>query len=140
MGATGRNCAGSRSRTGIWRRFTVPAGWKERHIRLRFDGMDYTGAVWLDGRFLGIHEGMFGGPTFDVSQMAAGQEHELLVRLIHEADWPETDTAEVGVSAAMKSAALDARSYLWNTRFRTMGLWRSIRLVSSGQAYMEVPY
>ncbi len=69
------------------RRFQVPAGWKGRHIRLRFDGMDYTGVVWLDGKFLGIHEGMFGGPTFDVSQAARpGQEHELLVRLIHETE------------------------------------------------------
>jgi beta-mannosidase len=113
------------------RQFQIPADWSKRQIRLRFDGMDYTGAVWLDGRFLGIHDGMFGGPTFNISRVAqAGREHELLVRLIH-----ETDKSKV-----MKSWVMDGRSYQWVNRFRTIGLWRSIRLVSSGRAYMEAPW
>jgi beta-mannosidase len=113
------------------RHFRIPADWRGRQIRLRFDGMDYTGAVWLDGKFLGIHDGMFGGPTFDITHAAVpAQEHELLVRLIH-----ETDKMKV-----MKSWVMDGRSYQWVNRFRTIGLWRSVRLVSSGRAYMEVPW
>jgi beta-mannosidase len=93
--------------------------------------MDYTGAVWLDGKLLGIHDGMFGGPTFNISRVAQpGREHELLVRLIH-----ETDKSKV-----MKAWVMDGRSYQWVNRFRTIGLWRSIRLVSSGRAYMEAPW
>ena len=124
------------------RRFQIPAAWRGRHIRLRFDGMDYTGAVWLDGKFLGIHEGMFGGPTFDLSQMAApGEEHEILVRLIHETE-PSPDEGgflQRGFTV-FKSFVADGASYKWGNRFRTIGLWRSIRLVSSGQAYMEAPW
>lgn len=122
------------------RRFEVPANWRGRHIRLRFDGMDYIGAVWLDGRLLGVHEGMFGGPTFDVSGISLGHEHELLVRLIHEKDSAETDSWNIPPSRAMKPAALDGQSYMWATRFRTIGLWKSVRLVSSGNAYMEAPW
>ena len=67
------------------RKFRVPEGWRGRHIRLRFDGLDYVGVVWLDGKLLGIHEGMSGGPTFDITDyVKSGQEHELLVRLVHE--------------------------------------------------------
>ena len=36
------------------RRFTIPESWSGSTIRLRFDGMDYQGMVWLDGVFLGI--------------------------------------------------------------------------------------
>lgn len=118
---------------GDWylrRRFQIPAAWSGRHIRLRFDGMDYTGAVWLDGKLLGIHEGSLGGPTFDITQTAtSGREHEILIRLIHETD-PQR---------SMKPWAANGRSYQWVNRFRTIGLWRSIRLVSSGPAYMEAP-
>ena len=124
------------------RRFQIPASWKGRHIRLRFDGIDYSGAVWLDGKLLGVHDGMFGGPTFDVSDAAApGQQHELVVRLLHEA--PREMTQSVAPQhnlSVMKSWAIDGRSYVWGNRFRSIGLWRSIRLVSSGQAYMEAPW
>lgn len=123
------------------RGFQVPPEWRGRHIRLRFDGLDYTGAVWLDGKFLGVHEGMFGGPTFDVSRVVdSGAEHELLVRLIHDKGPPETDSWEIGTSRLMKPAALDGTTYIWATRFRTIGLWRSVRLVNSGPAYMEAPW
>lgn len=123
------------------RQFHIPDAWKGRHIRLRFDGIDYTGAVWLDGKFLGIHEGMFGGPTFDISSAAvSGPDHELLIRLIHEKDGPEPQLWNINAPYAMKPAALDGSTYIWATRFRTIGLWRSVRLVSSGQAYMEAPW
>src|SRR5271156_2155539 len=67
------------------RRFTIPESWRDSVVRLRFDGMDYLGMVWLDGEYLGGHEGAFGGPTFDIStRVVPGKEHELLVRLVHE--------------------------------------------------------
>ena len=49
------------------RRFVIPESWRDSVIRLRFDGMDYLGMVWLDGEYLGGHEGSFGGPTFDIT-------------------------------------------------------------------------
>jgi beta-mannosidase len=124
------------------RHFQIPSSWKDRHIRLRFDGMDYTGAVWLDGKMLGIHDGMFGGPTFDISpEVTAGSEHELIVRLIHETPTTPTQsmTPQLGIKP-MKSWAIDGRSYVWGNRYRSIGLWRSVRLVSSGQTYMEAPW
>lgn len=116
------------------RRFRVPEEWRGRRLRLRFDGLDYLGMVWLDGAFLGTHEGMFGGPTFDVSALAIpGAEHELLVRLIHETG-PQTGPAQV-----IKSMAVDGTSYQWGNRFRTIGLWRPVRLIATGKAYLEAP-
>ena len=120
------------------RNFQVPSNWAGRHIRLRFDGMDYTGVVWLDQKFLGVHEGMFGGPTFDITDaVKPGSTHELLVRLFHEADATVLDSSG---SRAMKSCAVDGCWYIWGNKFRSIGLWQPVRLISSGTAYMEAPY
>lgn len=120
------------------RSFQIPSNWSGRHIRLRFDGMDYTGGVWLDQNFLGLHEGMFGGPTFDITDAAKpGSTHELLVRLFHEADATALDNSG---TRAMKSCAVDGCIYIWGNKFRSIGLWQPVRLISSGAAYMEAPY
>jgi beta-mannosidase len=118
------------------RTFTCPADWRGRHIRLRFDGMDYVGMVWLDGWFLGRHEGMAGGPTFDVTaQLTPGAEHEILVRLVHET----TEVNNTAPSQVIKSMAVDGNSYVWGNKFRSIGLWQPVRLVGTGLAYMEAP-
>ncbi len=110
--------------------FTVPEAWKGKVIRLRFDGMDYLGSIWLDGKYLGSHAGMFGGPTLDVTaSLSPGSTHTLMVRLLHGLDDAET----------MKSRAqMGHRS--WGNMYRTIGLWQPVRLVATGAAYLEAPY
>jgi beta-mannosidase len=126
------------------RRFTAPESWRDSIIRLRFDGMDYLGMVWLDGEYLGGHEGAFGGPTFDIStRIVPGKEHELLVRLVHE---PHDLLANYDSSSenrnprVVKPDAQDAETYQWGNRYRTMGLYQPIRIVATGQTYMEAPF
>jgi beta-mannosidase len=126
------------------RRFVIPEMWRDSVIRLRFDGMDYLGMVWLDGEFLGGHEGSFGGPTFDItSRIVPGKEHELLVRLVHEPhdQLPNYDnSSENRNPRVVKPDAQDAESYQWGNRYRTFGLYQPIRLVATGEAYIEAPF
>lgn len=125
------------------RRFVIPNSWRDSVIRVRFDGMDYFGLVWLDGEFLGAHEGSFGGPTFDIStRVTPGKEHEILVRLVHEPHdlLPNFDgSSENRNPRVVKPDAQDAESYQWGNRYRTMGLYQPIRIIATGQAYMEAP-
>ncbi len=121
------------------RGFRIPEQWRGRTIRLRFDGLDYFAAVWLDGQFLGLHEGMAGGPTFDVSsRLQTGKEHTLLVRLLHEPAADEPSAAALG-GDAIKSKAVDGLSYQWGNRYRSIGIWQPVRLVCTGQAFCEAP-
>jgi len=126
------------------RRLVIPETWRDSVIRLRFDGMDYLGMVWLDGEYLGGHEGSFGGPTFDISlRVVPGKEHELLVRLVHEPHdlLPNYDSASENRNPrVVKPDAQDGESYQWGNRYRTFGLYQPIRLVSTGLAYMEAPF
>jgi beta-mannosidase len=126
------------------RRFTIPESWGTSTIRLRFDGMDYFGMAWLDGDYLGSHEGSFGGPTFDISaRVAPGKQHELLVRLVHEPHdllMNFDSSSENRNPRVVKPDAQDAETYQWGNRYRTIGLYQPVRLVSTGPAYMEAPF
>jgi len=126
------------------RRFIIPEAWRDSVLRLRFDGLDYFALVWLDGEFLGGHEGSYGGPTFDIStRVVPGKEHELLVRLVHEPHdlLPNFDSSSENRNPrVVKPDAQDAESYQWGNRYRTIGLYQPIRIIATGQAYMEAPF
>ncbi|WP_282135406.1 glycoside hydrolase family 2 protein [Seonamhaeicola maritimus] len=49
------------------RQFDVPVEMEGKHIQLVFDGVDFGCDVWLNGEFLGTHEGMFSKFKFNVS-------------------------------------------------------------------------
>ncbi len=51
------------------RQFDVPKEMFQKHIQLVFDGVDFGCDVWLNGEFLGSHEGMFSKFKFDVSDI-----------------------------------------------------------------------
>lgn len=111
--------------------FVVPDDWKGRRVRLRFDGLDYLGSVWLDDMFLGTHEGMLGGPTFDITDYAApGSRHEVMVRIY--AVKGRSDTL-------IKPDILSGLMTMWGNRYCSMGLWRPVRVVCTGTCYLEAP-
>ncbi len=127
------------------RRFRTPDTPDGGVVRVRFDGMDYLGMVWLDGEPLGAHEGSFGGPTFDISdRIIPGKEHELLVRLVHEPHDLmvnfDNNASENHKPRVVKPDAEDAESYQWGNRYRTIGLYQPVRILLTGQAYMEAPF
>ncbi len=64
------------------RRFTVPAEAQEAHLRLHFDAVFYLARVWLNGAYLGEHEGGYTPFEFDVSGIAQpGLENVVAVRV-----------------------------------------------------------
>jgi beta-mannosidase len=55
----------------IWfrREFEVPPELHGKRLSLRFGAVDYTAGVWLNGTYLGSHEGMFNPFEFDVTDV-----------------------------------------------------------------------
>ncbi len=64
----------------VWFRkhFTFPADWSGDMLTLCFDGVDYAADVWLNGRYLGHHEGYFAPFRFMVTDAARPGEKNLL--------------------------------------------------------------
>lgn len=115
-------------------------------IILQFDGVDYFCRVWLNGRLLGAHEGMFGGPQFDVTgHLDTGGENLLVVGFapppLPDAD-EEEDIRKQRVhafSSAERRDGLVRRHYrtVFNQgwaylRLATTGIWQDVRLVGLG--------
>ena len=64
------------------RRFTLPALAGHGHLRLRFEAVFYVARVWLNGIYLGEHEGGYTPFEFDVSGLAKpGVENTLAVQV-----------------------------------------------------------
>ena len=55
----------------IWytREFSVPADLKGQNLYLHFEGVDYIAEVWVNGVYLGLHEGMFNSFEYDVTDI-----------------------------------------------------------------------
>jgi beta-glucuronidase len=64
------------------RHFTLPPAAQEAHLRLRFEAAFYLARVWLNGCYLGAHEGGYTPFEFNVSGLArVGSANVLAVRV-----------------------------------------------------------
>jgi beta-mannosidase len=55
----------------IWyhRTFSVPAAFRGQNLYLHFEGVDYISEVWVNGVYLGLHEGMFNSFEYDITSI-----------------------------------------------------------------------
>jgi DUF1680 family protein len=72
----------------LWyrRTFTVPAGWKGKHVLLHFGAVDWEAEVFLNGESLGDHRGGYDAFGFDVTDKLRQGENELIVRVFDPTD------------------------------------------------------
>lgn len=68
---------------GFYRReFTVPDAWNGKVVLLRFQGVIYRCEVWIDGAYVGSHEGGYTPFSFNVTRFIRfGKECDLVVRV-----------------------------------------------------------
>jgi beta-mannosidase len=108
-----------------WMRTSFPRPAGGGH-RLVFDGVAIHCVVWLNGQRLGEHEGMFGGPEFDVAALLRDR-NELVVRL---------DPAPTGPPAfapthntGWRKTVVFNNVYGWHyCNIPALGIWRSVRV------------
>ncbi|NLG25905.1 MAG: beta-mannosidase [Clostridiales bacterium] len=102
---------------------------------LAFDGVANKCTVWLNGELLGGHEGMFGGPRFDVTGKLKAR-NELIVKLdaIPEMPYPQPDPAS-GVrpnlpnNQSWKYTVVSNNVYGWHySCMPSLGIWNSVRI------------
>jgi beta-mannosidase len=66
-------------------------------LSLRFEGVYYAARVWLNGVYLGDHEGYFSAFEFDVTDIAvADGENDLLVEVTSPEEAEENDRSTIG--------------------------------------------
>lgn len=60
------------------RTFTAPSESRNAHLRLRFEAVFYIARVWLNGQYLGQHEGGYTPFEFDVSSIVKPGEKNVI--------------------------------------------------------------
>ncbi len=139
-----------------WYRARLPLGLEPgQRALLEFDGIDYLSAVFLDGRELARHEGMWSRQVIEAPAELAGRaEMELAVRIWgshalprYAQTWRERLWGLVAGAAQGSFAPFDDRLATLKTpmhfgwdfapRLRAMGIWDEARLVVCHGVYVR---
>lgn len=139
--------------------FAVPAELAGRRLRLVFDGVDHECVVWLNGRMLGRHAGMFTRFGFEVGDVIRpGETNRLeigIVRMPEELAGILTRSDGKNSGGGKKSddwflyGINDTRRVLkhlksptnfgwdWGVNIYTLGIWQDVRLEATGPVRIE---
>lgn len=105
--------------------------------QLIFDGVAVHCTVWLNGIKLGEHEGMFGGPTFDISKSLKSKN--ILIVKIDPAPYvlgPEKGFFK-GMNIGWRKTVVFNNVYGWHySNIPSLGIWRSVKI--RNQANVEI--
>jgi beta-mannosidase len=109
---------------------------------LRFEGVDYFADVWLNGVYLGSHEGYFEPFAFDVSTvLRPGRRNELVVRVDSPIEHPSQWSLRKRLIKGIFSHHDTRPGGAWSTRGQernTGGIWSDVTLqVGAGVALDE---
>jgi beta-mannosidase len=124
----------------VWfrRQFDVDDSWQFPRTRLRFEGVDYSASVSIDGVEVGSHIGGFAPFVFDLNLDAGPHEIVVVVDVPEDeygTEFPHTKQALRGVLGHH-----DARPGSWGPRGQERcagGIWGSVRLTGHELAALE---
>ena len=144
-------------RTSWWYRteFSVPSAYRGRRIWLKFEGINYTADVWVNGTRVGAIRGAFIRGDFDITPLVkAGGKAALAVRIApppHPGDpWEKTIANQRGPNGGGVNGPLwqDGPTFVasigWDwvpgIRDRQSGIWQKVTLAATGPVVLENPY
>jgi hypothetical protein len=140
------------ARQDYWYRtqFTPPPELSGRRLALRFNGVNYSAEVWLNGEQLGTITGAFIRGVFDVTaKLKAGQPNVVAVRVSPppHPGIPHEESIKAGPGENGGWLAIDGPTFIasegWDwipgIRDRNTGLWQSVELQATGNVRMHDP-
>lgn len=120
--------------------FKYPEGIKLE--RLVFGGVCNKCTVWLNGQELGSHEGMFGGPEYDISEYL-NEENTLIVKLEpipYEPSDPNSTHIDIDNISWQKTVVFN-NVYGWHySNLPSLGIWRSVKVCGVPDVTMPNPF
>lgn len=123
-------------RTWVYKKtFFVDPAYRGRRVRLTFKGIDYEATIFLNGKRLGHHKGMFVPAQFEVSGELKYGEENLLVVVIEPAPDEQPQVSKTSRVTTHKSRM----TYWWDfcPRMIHIGIWDDVVLEVTGAGRME---
>ena len=129
------------------KKFDIDKKWQQKSIRLRFEAVDYLADVWLNGNYLGKHEGQFTPFEFEVDNYLHFNKANVLTVMIHPApiEVQKIITANVHewqVMNVMRPAypywkSMTSSGWDWGCDLLSMGIWQDVSLIASNGVYLS---
>jgi beta-mannosidase len=137
----------------------IPTSAKGQILFLSFDGVDYFSKVWVNGKIVGYHEGMFGGPTIDISSLVRYNDNNEIVIEVRAANWGNkaTDFEKLPLNAQGKRDISKRTGYepqasgkiikpwvisgsVGTEAFFSLGMWQGARIEIIPVFHIERPF
>ncbi len=138
--------------TSYWYRTAVdvPRSYKNNHVWLNFDGINYAAEIWVNGVQVGTMRGAFICGNFDVTaQVTPGRRAVIAVLVAPQPHpgIPHEHTIRDGVGPNGGVSAIDGPTFLctlgWDwipaIRDRDTGIWRPVTLSATGPVTLKDP-
>ncbi len=136
---TGRNtllAEWASQRTWLYKKaFRVGSEHRGRRVRLRFEGVDYAAAFYLNGQKLGEHRSMFTPATFEAGEHLHLNGENLLAVVLEPAPVEQPQVSRTSLVRTHKTRM----NYWWDfcPRLVHLGIWDGVRLEVSGAVRIE---
>ena len=113
----------------VWyhRAFDIPKAWSGKHILLHFGAVDYRARVWVNGRFLGSHEGGGVPFSFDITDAVQNGSNSVALRV----EDPPTDKS---IPRGKQYWEPKSKSIFYT---RTSGIWQPVWLEATGSNHLD---
>lgn len=122
------------SRMWYRRTFEVPADWKDRHVLLHFDAIDWEATVYLNGKKLATHRGGYDAFGFDITGfLKPDGPQELVVGVFDPTNGKEGDDPEAGNQPRGKQV-LKPGGIMYTP---TSGIWQTVWIEPVNSAFIE---
>ncbi|MDR1720747.1 MAG: beta-galactosidase [Dysgonamonadaceae bacterium] len=111
----------------LWyrRQFTIPSGWKNKHVVLHFGAVDWKTEVFLNDVKIGTHTGGYTPFHFDITPFLKSGEQKLVVKV-----WDGTDTGY-----QPRGKQVSRPEGIWYTA--VTGIWQTVWLEPVNEKYIN---
>lgn len=117
----------------------IPIGAKGNALILCFDGVDYFSRVWINDSLVGTHEGMFGGPEIDISQLVKYGGSNRIVVEVKAGDWGNKERYNPRATGRIiKPWYIAGGSGVKS--FFSIGMWQGVRIEILPEYHLDRPY
>jgi hypothetical protein len=118
----------------------LPQNIKGKHFRLSFDAVAKIADIWVNGKYVGGHIGMFGPFEIDISNALQGGRNLIAIRVATKQSKNSGSTdkkiAGVAVSVEVTEEMLNSLPHgMYNSDHG--GIWQPVKLVVSNPVYIE---
>ena len=107
---------------------------------LHFDGIAYRAQIWLNGQYLGMHSGMFGGPDYRIDGLLQRQ-NTLIVKILNAPSNPFAYSEYADYDEGWRFGTVINCVYGWHYAcIPSRGIWRSVHIDSTPRTVTEKPF